>query len=103
MLKKFTSSDWISSGNYFMFLLYCYLFKNICFFYQVATRVAYGTGLAKLGKNNSRVIALDGDTKNSTYSIKLKVRHSKVTQVFLCWHMMNYKIVAFIHLFRIFL
>lgn len=39
---------------------------------KVATRVAYGTGLAKLGKNNKRVLALDGDTKNSTYSIKLK-------------------------------
>lgn len=40
---------------------------------QVATRLAYGTALAKLGKKNSRVIGLDGDTKNSTYSIKLKV------------------------------
>ena len=40
---------------------------------QVATRVAYGTALAKLGKNNPRVIGLDGDTKNSTFSIKLKV------------------------------
>ena len=45
----------------------------ICYLLQVATRLAYGTGLAKLGKNNPRVIALDGDTKNSTYSIKLKV------------------------------
>jgi transketolase len=39
---------------------------------QVATRQAYGTALAKLGKNNPRVIALDADTKNSTFSIKLK-------------------------------
>lgn len=39
---------------------------------KVATRLAYGTGLAKLGKNNKRVLALDGDTKNSTFSIKLK-------------------------------
>lgn len=39
---------------------------------EVATRLAYGTGLAKIGVNNSRVIALDGDTKNSTYSDKLK-------------------------------
>lgn len=39
---------------------------------QVATRLAYGTALAKIGANNSRVIALDGDTKNSTYSDKLK-------------------------------
>ncbi|CAD6996508.1 transketolase-like protein 2 [Ceratitis capitata] len=39
---------------------------------QVATRLAYGTALAKIGQNNSRVIALDGDTKNSTFSDKLK-------------------------------
>lgn len=39
---------------------------------QVATRFAYGTGLAKIAMNNNRVIALDGDTKNSTYSDKLK-------------------------------
>jgi len=40
---------------------------------QIATRVAYGTALAKLGKNNPRVIGMDGDTKNSTFSVKLKV------------------------------
>lgn len=39
---------------------------------QIATRLAYGTALAKIAKNNSRVIALDGDTKNSTFSEKLK-------------------------------
>ncbi|XP_025270598.1 transketolase-like protein 2 isoform X1 [Camponotus floridanus] len=39
---------------------------------QVATRLAYGTGLAKLAKSNPRVIALDGDTKNSTYADKIK-------------------------------
>ncbi|XP_012346520.1 transketolase-like protein 2 isoform X2 [Apis florea] len=39
---------------------------------QVATRLAYGTALVKLAKNNSRVIALDGDTKNSTYAEKIK-------------------------------
>lgn len=39
---------------------------------QVATRFAYGTAIAKIAKNNSRVIALDGDTKNSTYSEKIK-------------------------------
>lgn len=39
---------------------------------KVATRLAYGTALAKIAKNNSRVIALDGDTKNSTFSDKLK-------------------------------
>lgn len=39
---------------------------------QVATRLAYGTALAKIAENNPRVIALDGDTKNSTFSEKLK-------------------------------
>ena len=39
---------------------------------QVATRLAYGTALAKIAVSNPRVIALDGDTKNSTYSDKLK-------------------------------
>lgn len=38
----------------------------------VATRLAYGTALAKIAMNNDRVIALDGDTKNSTYSDKLR-------------------------------
>ena len=39
---------------------------------EIATRLAYGTALAKIAHNNNRVIALDGDTKNSTYSDKLK-------------------------------
>lgn len=39
---------------------------------SIATRLAYGTALAKIGANNTRVIALDGDTKNSTFSDKLK-------------------------------
>lgn len=38
----------------------------------MATREAYGVALAKLAQNNARVIALDGDTKNSTYSDKIK-------------------------------
>jgi transketolase len=37
---------------------------------QVATREAYGVGLTKLGRSNWRVVALDADTKNSTYSDK---------------------------------
>lgn len=36
---------------------------------QVAVRRAYANGLIKLGKTCERVIALDGDTKNSTYSL----------------------------------
>ncbi|KAJ6634960.1 Transketolase-like protein 2 [Pseudolycoriella hygida] len=39
---------------------------------SVATRLAYGTALAKIAANHPRVIALDGDTKNSTFSDKLK-------------------------------
>ncbi len=37
---------------------------------KVATRSGYGEGLKKLGKSNPKVVALDGDTKNSTYSEK---------------------------------
>ncbi|XP_054290562.1 transketolase-like protein 2 isoform X2 [Macrosteles quadrilineatus] len=38
----------------------------------VATRLAYGTALQKVAQSNSRVIAFDGDTKNSTFSCKIK-------------------------------
>jgi transketolase len=34
----------------------------------LATRQAYGTALVKIVENNRRVIALDGDMKNSTFS-----------------------------------
>merc|ERR1719245_524748 len=39
---------------------------------KVATRFAYGTALIKLGKNNPSVVALDGEVKNSTYSIRFR-------------------------------
>ncbi|XP_054751936.2 transketolase-like protein 2 [Lytechinus pictus] len=39
---------------------------------KVATRVAYGTALVKLGKTLPNVVALDGDTKNSTFAITYK-------------------------------
>ncbi|CAB3406904.1 unnamed protein product [Caenorhabditis bovis] len=42
---------------------------------KVATRAAYGTALAKLGDASPRVIGLDGDTKNSTFSDKLLKAH----------------------------
>ncbi len=32
----------------------------------------YGDALVKLGKNYSRIVALDGDTKNSTFSLTYK-------------------------------
>lgn len=50
---------------------------------SVATRLAYGNGLQKLAQANSRVIALDGDTKNSTFSDKvLKVRRVESNNLF---------------------
>ncbi|XP_077185824.1 transketolase-like protein 1 isoform X1 [Paroedura picta] len=42
---------------------------------KVATRKAYGLALAKLGKANDRVVALDGDTKNSTFAELFKQAH----------------------------
>jgi transketolase len=39
---------------------------------EVATREAYGAALAKLAKASPAVVAIDGDTKNSTFSEKLK-------------------------------
>ena len=39
---------------------------------QVATREAYGTALAKLGESDPRVVALDADVKNSTFSDKFE-------------------------------
>ncbi|XP_036127211.1 transketolase-like protein 1 isoform X2 [Molossus molossus] len=41
----------------------------------VATRKACGLALAKLGHANDRVIVLDGDTKNSTFSEIFKKEH----------------------------
>jgi transketolase len=42
---------------------------------NVATRTAYGTALAKLGSVDTRVVALDGDTKNSTFAEKFNAAH----------------------------
>lgn len=42
---------------------------------QIATRKAYGQALAKLGHGSDRIIALDGDTKNSTFSELFKKEH----------------------------
>lgn len=36
---------------------------------KVATRNAYGTALAKLGRTTPNVVGMDGDTKNSTFAI----------------------------------
>jgi transketolase len=42
---------------------------------SVATREAYGEALARLGNANPLVVALDGDTKNSTFSDKFMKAH----------------------------
>ncbi|XP_077002777.1 transketolase-like protein 1 [Tamandua tetradactyla] len=42
---------------------------------KVSTRKAYGVALAKLGHVNERVIVLDSDTKNSTFSELFKKEH----------------------------
>jgi len=42
---------------------------------KIATRQAYGKALAKLGKSSKRIIALDGDTSNSTFSITFQKEH----------------------------
>jgi transketolase len=42
---------------------------------SVATREAYGDALAKIAASSSRVVGLDGDTKNSTFSEKLLKSH----------------------------
>jgi transketolase len=39
---------------------------------EVATREAYGAAIAKLGEADSRVVALDADVKNSTFSEKFE-------------------------------
>jgi transketolase len=39
---------------------------------KVATRLAYGEALALLGQQDVNVVALDGDTKNSTYADKFQ-------------------------------
>lgn len=38
----------------------------------MSTRRAYGLALARLGQSSQRVVALDGDTKNSTFSETFK-------------------------------
>jgi transketolase len=43
--------------------------------HKVATREAFGTALARLGRFDSRVVALDGDVKNSTFSEKFEAEH----------------------------
>src|SRR5262249_25534366 len=46
---------------------------------MVATREAYGNALARIGGTDSRIVAMDGDTKNSTYAEKF---HKKFPERF---------------------
>jgi len=46
---------------------------------EVATRLAYGNAIEKLARANKRVIPLDGDTKNSTFSDKVTKVSSEQT------------------------
>ena len=56
---------------------------------QVATREAYGTALAKLGESDPRVVALDADVKNSTFSDKFeKVAPDRFYQNFIAEQVM---------------
>ncbi len=50
----------------------------------VATREAYGAALARLGAVDQRIVAVDGDTKNSTYSEKfMKKFPERFTECFI--------------------
>merc|ERR1740131_667259 len=52
---------------------------------KLATRQAYGTALAKLAQSYPRVVALDGDMKNSTFSQNLlKVDPTRFIECFIC-------------------
>jgi len=56
---------------------------------EVATREAYGTALAKLGDSDGRVVALDADVKNSTFSDKFeKVHPERFYQFFIAEQVM---------------
>ncbi|MSO31113.1 MAG: transketolase [Acidobacteria bacterium] len=56
---------------------------------KVATREAYGTAIAKLGEADARVVALDADVKNSTFSEKFeKVAPGRFHQSFIAEQVM---------------
>ncbi len=56
---------------------------------QVATRESYGTAIVKLGEADSRVVALDADVKNSTFSEKFdKVLPDRFYQNFIAEQIM---------------
>jgi transketolase len=51
---------------------------------SVATREAYGNAITRIGEVDPRIVAMDGDTKNSTYSEKfLKKFPARFTECFI--------------------
>ncbi len=51
---------------------------------MVATREAFGNALARMGSADMRIVALDGDTKNSTYSEKFQKKFpNRFTECFI--------------------
>ena len=51
---------------------------------SVATREAYGNAITRMGEVDPRIVAMDGDTKNSTYSEKfLKKFPARFTECFI--------------------
>jgi len=51
---------------------------------SVATREAYGNALARIGETDQRIVAMDGDTKNSTYSEKFMKKYpARFTECFI--------------------
>src|SRR5687768_15688476 len=56
---------------------------------MIATREAYGSALAKIGAADPRVVALDADVKNSTFSEKFEAAHpDRFYQVFIAEQML---------------
>ena len=51
---------------------------------SVATREAYGNAIARIGEVDQRIVAMDGDTKNSTYAEKfMKKFPARFTECFI--------------------
>jgi transketolase len=51
---------------------------------SVATREAYGTALARIGEVDQRIVAVDGDTKNSTFADKFQKKFpERFTEAFI--------------------
>lgn len=67
----------------------------------MATRRAYGVALAKLGQASKRVVALDGDTKNSTFSdIFKKAFPERYIECFIAEQNMVHNISCLTRLFK---